>query len=173
MNSEIRKHEELYLLSKEALTDEIGRNYRLEEKATRIMQAASLVLVLHGFFIRDILGTEFTTASWFSIGLTIWFMVNVGLILWSIFQLIGIYKLARLKKNWITDKEIEYFESNTYVNIIYSLAKQNSTDAAYNRKENNTKAHAITNGYGLLRIGIVSAGLFILVWMLNVFVKLP
>ena len=157
----LQKYEELYKLTKEGLQEELSRSSRLDEKASRYLGFLSVV-----FGAGAIVGPSFVQSlrpiqgfwDWAALALSALLLAAVFRSAWLTLRVLKIQR-------WLTfplDEEMQrYFVGNLYLNVLYSLARENIVAVTTNREVATQKAMTLQKAYRLLNLALVFAVLVV------------
>lgn len=149
----LRKYEELYSLSKAGLEDEIGRFKRIDEKASRYLAFVSLFLAALGFIVKDVGNLlAWGTVSFWLIAASILGMFSATLV--SLYALFLTLRIQPLKKIPMSPELIQFFDRNSYLDIIYALTKGNIEAAQENKITTDRKTNRLTTAYRALMVAL-------------------
>jgi len=156
MDESLKKYEELYALSKEGLAEELDRFKKIDDKASRYLTFASFFIVVLGLAGKPVADLALRSGSlpfWILSLATLAFMMSTLLAVWHLFST---FRIHSLKKFPMSDELVEFFDTNTYLNIIYALTRGNIQATLENRQVNDEKAFQLRRAYILLLVSIVS-----------------
>ena len=162
-NHNMEKYQELYILSKDVLREEINRYRSLDEKASKYLAALTILLGIYGLFISMVLKFIFPPNHFFD-----WFfLVFIALVLSSIviswFIILEVLRIAYLAT---TPLNIDFFDNNKLIDIYYATAKTNHNALTENRKTNKRKSRFLYYGYNSMRLTMFFLVLFFAVFPL-------
>lgn len=143
-NNGIEKYKELYDLSKEVFSEELGRSARIDDKASKYLTVITFLLGAYAFFCKRILDSILPPKSFLE-----WFLVIVaGLLLLFLiiawFIIFWIFKIHEFIKIPI---DIDFFKDNKLIDVYYGLSKGIKINLLENRKQINRKSKNLYYGY--------------------------
>jgi hypothetical protein len=134
----VEKYEELYRLTREGIEQEKARSNRLDEKASRYLSFLGIVAGIGAFAVPALVQTLRPVEGFWD-----WAAIASSVLLfWAVFVAAMVTFSVLKLQTWVVfpmdDELLSYFRENRYVNILYSLARENIRTVNANR-------HSITD----------------------------
>lgn len=163
----LEKYRELYLLSEKASNNEIDRIRRVEEKAAKLISLSGVLITLAalaGKFVFDSLVPPEGLAEYLCLTAYIFF---AGSLVYSFINLILSFKAADIHINQMDEEMISFFDTNSHLNVLYALARNNAQATALNRAEYSKKFKRLKCSYWAIFFSIISMPVFIVFMILS------
>lgn len=152
----LEKYKELYMLSKEALNEEMGRFARIDEKASKYLSILTLLAGSVAYFekwVIENLVPPITALEWILVILAT--ILCAGIFL-SWFFIFNSMRLHSVTKPPLNDEMIKFFDDNKLIDIYYALTKGNKEALRKNRVTTDRKSKQLYYGYNtLITSGVV------------------
>ena len=165
------KYRELYLLSKEASDKEIERIRRIEDKSAKLISLCALLIAFVGFagkFVLDSFIPPHILYDWLCF---ISYSSFAAIIIYAFFNLLGTLKVINIYINPSNQEMITFFDHNSYIDVLYALAKNNNEAIAFNSMEYKKKLKKLKCSYWAIYCSMVFMVVFIISLVLGMYIK--
>ncbi|MBO8131958.1 MAG: hypothetical protein H0Z29_10685 [Candidatus Marinimicrobia bacterium] len=158
---QLTKYRHLFDLTKDALNGEMARFNQIEQKATRMFAALTILIsfspVLVNWVVKVAIPPE-GCLEYFIIILTV-AVIIFTIISWR--YLLGVLKTTSLYHIRIDDKMIQFFDNNSHLDIYYALARQIKDIYRKNLAITNKKCILLGHGYKFLIYNLICSVLLL------------
>ena len=158
MDQILKKYEELYALSKEAVADGIERIRKTDEKAHKFATLSGLLMVVSAVGGKSVIESVVppkTPFAWVSL---ISYLLFFAAILFAFVNILRSMRVATLGTPGMNKEVINFFDKEEYLDILYALTKRNSDIVESNDATRKEKLKCLLKTYKalLLSVGLIS-----------------
>ncbi len=162
MDLQLDKYKELFVLSKEAYAQEIGRIRRLEDKSAIFASFCGVLLALIGLTGERVFNPfphPYVIFSWICL---ISYLLFLSFLSYAFFNLIRTLRISKIYTNPMNQETLDFFNSNIQIDIIYALTRNYITAIELNKREYAKKLENLKKSYVALIISMALIVLYIL-----------
>jgi hypothetical protein len=156
----LKKYEELYSLTKSGLSDELEAIRQLEEKSSRYISVAGLVLGVSTLGLKYVIDSVFPCKTALDNIVVLLLFLFLALAFASIVTLFTVFKTRDLSHFPINNELLQFFDQNNYLDSIFALARGNIEAVRKNRAVRLDKIRRLSRAYKLMFFSIVTLALF-------------
>jgi hypothetical protein len=170
MDPILAKYQELYQLSKEAVSKDIERLRRAEDKASKFASLSALLVTLSalaGKFVLDSFIPPKTILSWICL---ITYLLFLATLIYAFTNILGSMRVVTIDIPPMNAAMIEFFDKEEYIDIIYALAKKNCEILEKNATAYQKRLRSLLRTYKALLLSAILVSAFIvsfIFWFTN------
>lgn len=151
----MKKYEELYKYSKEALAEELNRFVRADKKASRLINILTFLIGLYGYFCKELIENIYPPENCIETIMLFLLVAELVLLLVSWFNHFEVLRRVSIKKLTINEEFIDFFKKNKLINIYVGLSNENSNAFMRNKRIADRKYDLLESGYEFISYSLI------------------
>jgi hypothetical protein len=159
MDPKLKKYEELYALSKEAVAEGIERIRKTDEKAHKFSTLSGLLMVVSAVGGKSVIESVVPPGTLFAWVSLISYLLFFAVILFAFVNILRSMRVSTLGTSGVNKEVMDFFDKEEdYLDILYALTRRNNDIVESNDALCRDKLKCLLKTYNalLLSVGLIS-----------------
>ena len=148
------KYQELYQLSKEAVSNEIERIRRIEDKSSKMVTLCGVLIAFAALISKFGLSSFYPPYGLFDWVCLFSLVLFIALVIFTFLNLNEVLATFVLPINYVDQQMIEFFDKHTHIDVLYALARNNAKAIYYIGKQREKKLARLKRSHMGIKLSV-------------------